>query len=298
MLLPRVPHARGVRGAPPGRPQGRAPRALVLRPKHRGHGRRHRLGLGGFCSRGAHSGVPRRRDGVGRIGPVAGAGRLARARAKLRRNCSTSSRRTSRPECCASWRRIKCASPNSRCWRARSRNVGELLVRLERRTVSRKTPNDGRPESAGAAARKRLRPRSTEIAGTRTAARLGTMECTCRGADNPHVHYFIESPAPALASRSGTDVDSGFDAYGEIVWLPSGLRCFDSGRTGKMNLVRARRIAENRSTMQPAVPFTDVSQASRLYFARLFCGLGDSAVNDVSPVLPDTHRRTAVTSKI
>lgn len=67
---------------------------------------------------------------------------------------------------------------------------------VETRTVSRKTPGDGKLEITKAAAR------ALESLGTTFAVRvhaetgaasLGTMPCTCRGDETPHVHYFIES---------------------------------------------------------------------------------------------------------
>lgn len=68
---------------------------------------------------------------------------------------------------------------------------------LERRTVSRKTPGDGRLEiTKRAAARVERLGTGLEVAleAERGAAKVGTMSCTCRGADRPHVHYFLESP--------------------------------------------------------------------------------------------------------
>jgi hypothetical protein len=69
---------------------------------------------------------------------------------------------------------------------------------LERRTVSRKTPNDGRLEITKPSAAKCEALGASfhvELDDVRDRARLGTMQCTCRGADHPHVHYFIESGA-------------------------------------------------------------------------------------------------------
>ena len=69
---------------------------------------------------------------------------------------------------------------------------------LERRTVSRKTPRDGRleitPESA-----ERLAALGDDFAlasgGTAGRARLHTMPCGCaKGASSGHVHHFVESP--------------------------------------------------------------------------------------------------------
>ena len=68
---------------------------------------------------------------------------------------------------------------------------------LERRTVSRKTPGDGRLEiTKQAAARLQdLGELRLDVDGERATATLGTMTCTCRGAEKPHEHYFLESAA-------------------------------------------------------------------------------------------------------
>jgi hypothetical protein len=84
-------------------------------------------------------------------------------------------------------------------------------MHLERRTVSRKTANDGRLEITKRAAEKfsaLTGAFDVELSGARTPASLGTMECTCRGVDNPHVHYFIHSPAlQGLAAGDEVDLD-------------------------------------------------------------------------------------------
>src|SRR6476661_5499456 len=90
----------------------------------------------------------------------------------------------------------------------------DTAMLLEHRTVSRKTSGDGRLEITKAAAVTcgNLGPTfEVELEGEREAARLGTMDCTCRGVDNPHVHYFIES---ALLKRlsAGREVDLDLDA--------------------------------------------------------------------------------------
>ena len=89
-------------------------------------------------------------------------------------------------------------------------------MHLERRTVSRKTPKDGRLEITKQAAAKVDALGSAfalDLDGTRSSAAVGTMDCTCRGVDNPHVHYFIESPAlRALAVGTEVDVDVDLDA--------------------------------------------------------------------------------------
>jgi hypothetical protein len=84
---------------------------------------------------------------------------------------------------------------------------------LERRTVSRKTPGDGRLEiTKRAAARLRDLGQALEldVGGERTSATLGTMTCTCRGAENPHEHYFLESPALRQLTP-GSEVDLELD---------------------------------------------------------------------------------------
>ena len=67
---------------------------------------------------------------------------------------------------------------------------------VETRTVSRKTPGDGKLEITKVAARtlESLGPTFSVRVDVRTGeASLGTMPCTCRGDETPHVHYFIES---------------------------------------------------------------------------------------------------------
>ncbi len=59
---------------------------------------------------------------------------------------------------------------------------------IEHRTVSRKTPGDGK-HGDGA---------------------LGTMPCTCRGHDKPHVHYFVESDL-LRSLAAGSEVDLFLD---------------------------------------------------------------------------------------
>jgi len=82
---------------------------------------------------------------------------------------------------------------------------------LERRTVSRKTPLDGRLEITKRAAQRfddLDGAFDVELDGDRVRGTIGTMECTCRGVDNPHVHYFIESPAfKQLAAGDEVDID-------------------------------------------------------------------------------------------
>ena len=82
---------------------------------------------------------------------------------------------------------------------------------LERRTVSRKTPLDGRLEITKRAAQRfddLDGAFDVELDGDRVRGTIGTMECTCRGVDNPHVHYFIESPVlKQLAAGEEIDLD-------------------------------------------------------------------------------------------
>ena len=85
---------------------------------------------------------------------------------------------------------------------------------LERRTVSRKTAGDGRLEITKQAAA-RVGETGTSIAidvnGEHAIATLDSMACTCRGAEKPHVHYFIQSD-PLKALPSGSEVQLDFDA--------------------------------------------------------------------------------------
>ena len=67
---------------------------------------------------------------------------------------------------------------------------------IERRTVSRKTPGDGKLEITKVAATRlaSLGKRFALAVDSRDGqAVLGSMPCTCRGEDAPHVHYFVES---------------------------------------------------------------------------------------------------------
>lgn len=67
---------------------------------------------------------------------------------------------------------------------------------LERRTVSRKTPGDGRLEITKSVAQRLegLGPTLViETDGDKVRGAIGTFACTCRGESNPHVHYFLEA---------------------------------------------------------------------------------------------------------
>jgi hypothetical protein len=89
-------------------------------------------------------------------------------------------------------------------------------MRLERRTVSRKTPLDGKLEITKQAASS-LVPLGSAFAvralGQPGQATLGEYPCSCRGGDTPHVHYFLVSETfKALAPGSEVDIDFDADA--------------------------------------------------------------------------------------
>jgi hypothetical protein len=67
---------------------------------------------------------------------------------------------------------------------------------LERRTVSRKTPGDGRLEITHAVAEE-LRGRApaleVELHGARAPGHVETMACTCAKSGAPHEHHFLTS---------------------------------------------------------------------------------------------------------
>lgn len=88
---------------------------------------------------------------------------------------------------------------------------------VERRTVSRKTPGDGKLEITKVAAG-RLEPLGTtfevRVHEVTAEARLGTMPCTCRGGDKPHVHYFVESGA-FRSLAAGSEVELMVDETGK-----------------------------------------------------------------------------------
>ena len=80
---------------------------------------------------------------------------------------------------------------------------------IERRRVSRKTPGDGKLEitKVGAGRMESLGETFRVVVDARSGhARLGSMPCTCRGADRPHVHYFLESDL-FRSLTAGTEVD-------------------------------------------------------------------------------------------
>ena len=87
---------------------------------------------------------------------------------------------------------------------------------IEQRTVSRKTPGDGKLEvtKVAAATLESLGPAFRVLVDDRPGdARLGTMPCTCRGDDMPHVHYFVESDL-FRSLQAGSTVDLVLDAAG------------------------------------------------------------------------------------
>jgi len=80
---------------------------------------------------------------------------------------------------------------------------------LERRTVSRKTPNDGKLEisRATADAVSPLGPRLTvEWRGTDAPAAVVTMACTCAKGAGQHQHLFLESDL-FRTLEAGSEVD-------------------------------------------------------------------------------------------
>ena len=91
-----------------------------------------------------------------------------------------------------------------------SGHAARAMRSIERRTVSRKTAGDGKLEITQVAAGhleplgKRFAVRVNDADGEGT---LGSTPCTCRGADAPHVHYFVTSDLfRALAAGSHVDL--------------------------------------------------------------------------------------------
>jgi hypothetical protein len=67
---------------------------------------------------------------------------------------------------------------------------------IEHRTISRKTPGDGKVEITKVAAGRLEslgRTFAVRVNDAEGRADLGEMPCTCRGKDVPHVHYFVQS---------------------------------------------------------------------------------------------------------
>jgi hypothetical protein len=94
---------------------------------------------------------------------------------------------------------------------------------IERRTVSRKTPGDGKLEITKVAAHA-LAPLGARFAIAVDARDgegvIGSMPCTCRGGDAPHVHYFIESEL-LRALHAGQEVDLLLDDGGNRLHVVS-----------------------------------------------------------------------------
>ena len=87
-----------------------------------------------------------------------------------------------------------CFRQEHRCRKGLSRLMRSTP--LERRNVSRKTPGDGMLEITKPVAERLMRvSREFELttpAGDGSAV-LTSMPCTCRGAENPHEHWFLRS---------------------------------------------------------------------------------------------------------
>jgi hypothetical protein len=82
-------------------------------------------------------------------------------------------------------------------------------IHLDRRTVSRKTPLDGKLEISGAAA-SRLAEFGPSVPVEWNAclapATLSTLTCSCGKRDGPHDHHFLESSI-FTTLPAGADVD-------------------------------------------------------------------------------------------
>jgi hypothetical protein len=96
-------------------------------------------------------------------------------------------------------------------------------VFLERRTVSRKTPGDGRLEITKSVAQRLESLGPTLVIdsdGNRVRGTIGTFACTCRGESNPHVHYFLETERLKQLSP-GNEIDIELDETSNRVILKS-----------------------------------------------------------------------------
>ncbi|MDQ2768654.1 MAG: hypothetical protein M3Y30_16050 [Gemmatimonadota bacterium] len=85
-----------------------------------------------------------------------------------------------------------------------------MIVLIEQRTVSRKTPNDGKLEISAQAADRLASLGATfplRTDGGEGSARLHAMSCTCAKAASgaEHLHHFVESEI-LRALEPGTDV--------------------------------------------------------------------------------------------
>jgi hypothetical protein len=91
----------------------------------------------------------------------------------------------------------------------------------ERRTVSRKTPGDGRLEITKQAAQRVERLGEAfviDVGGESVAGTLGNFACTCRGEANPHVHYFLQAER-LKRLEPGSDLDLELDETASRVVL-------------------------------------------------------------------------------
>jgi hypothetical protein len=92
-------------------------------------------------------------------------------------------------------------------------------MHLERQTVSRKTPGDGRLE-IGAQTADQLRSLGAELHasrdGLRAPAAVENMSCTCHGKETPHQHHFLRSTLFAQL-KPGSTVDLDLDAQAGVV---------------------------------------------------------------------------------
>ena len=92
-------------------------------------------------------------------------------------------------------------------------------MHLERQTVSRKTPGDGRLEISPQAAddlRNMGAGLQVSMDGVRTSAVVENMSCTCHGKETPHHHHFLRSAAFAQLVP-GSTVDLDLDAQAAVV---------------------------------------------------------------------------------
>lgn len=98
---------------------------------------------------------------------------------------------------------------------------------IERRTVSRKTPFDGKLEISAATAAKLQTLGASFLLRTASGegrARLHEMTCTCTkaGASGQHLHHFVESDAlRALAAGSDVRVELDDDRPGTLSIEPA-----------------------------------------------------------------------------
>ena len=86
---------------------------------------------------------------------------------------------------------------------------------LERQTVSRKTPGDGKLEISAAAA-ERLTAAATmlqvQLGERRAPCRVETLACTCQKVGRSHEHHFVASEL-LKALRAATQVELHLDEH-------------------------------------------------------------------------------------